>query len=136
MRVLEEPHVSFEDALSTAETIFAAGWKQARIKKGVFSESDARRMMEYRVPSAHARKVFDVDLEVQRLLTARDERLPHYHEELGRLTAKYGGVEAAVVAFLADFPRDGFSWTATVGTQTLAFPTQAMFALVTSVVTS
>ena len=74
--------LSYIDALHTSEIKYSANWKQYRESKQMWTPQDEQRSRRFSVPSGEARKVFDTDEEVQRLMASRDPRLPMFRNKL------------------------------------------------------
>ena len=78
----ETEFVSYYDALRTAQRLYYANWKAYRIKQGHWGNVDEKRAQRYTLPCAAARKLFDTDVDIQRLLASRDKRLSIYRNTL------------------------------------------------------
>jgi hypothetical protein len=74
--------LSYFEALRTSERKYSANWKQYRESRQMWTPQDEKRSQRFSVPSGEARKVFDKDQEVQRLLASRDSRLPLFRNKL------------------------------------------------------
>lgn len=81
----ETENVDYYDALHAAERIYTANWKAYRQKHGYWSERDEARTRMYKLPSGSARKIFDMDTDIQRILASRDPRLPVYRDMLAQI---------------------------------------------------
>lgn len=80
--------LNYFEALHASERKYSANWKQFREAKHMWTPEDESRSRKYAVPNGAARAVFDTDPEVQRLLAARDKRLPAFQKELEAILTK------------------------------------------------
>ena len=64
----ETDNVDFHDALSTAERMYAHNWRIHRQERNLWSERDDARAARFTLPNGTARRLFDTDEDIQRML--------------------------------------------------------------------
>ncbi len=132
----ETDNVDFHDALSTAERMYAHNWKIHRQERGRWSERDDARAARFTLPNGTARRLFDTDEDMQRLLASRDVRLATYRDALQhiletRVDATTPQFEPVLRAFL-DFARarnpGAYPWRTSFGDLRCVFPGRDIWA--------
>lgn len=134
----ETEFVSYHDALRTAERIYYSNWKEHRRARGHWNGADEERARRYTLPSGSARKVFDSNVDIQRLLASQDERLRMYRDKLETILASHAsdGKRPAFEPVLRDFldfcheqNPHAYTWRASFWDVTCVFPGRDMWAI-------
>jgi len=85
----ETAFVNYNDALRSAERIYTYNWKMYRINTHRWTARDEDRLARFTLPHGVARKIFDSDVEIQRMLASRDDRLPLYRDKLTQVLVSH-----------------------------------------------
>ena len=114
--------------------MYYGNWKAYRQACGHWGPSDEKRATRYTLPSESARKVFDTDTGIQRLLVSRDKRLPQYREKLLHIISTHTSPTFTEVLqdFLlfcnAEYP-NAYKWKASFGSTNCIFPGRDTWAI-------
>ena len=129
--------LSYFDALHTSEIKYSANWKQYRESKQMWTPQDEQRSRRFSVPSGEARKVFDTDEEVQRLMASRDPRLPMFRNKLEEILEEMNPThEDDLLYVLREFisfaastlKHDPYPWRVTINQINYVFPGKDIYA--------
>ncbi len=130
--------VSFHDALHTAERMYSLNWATYRKQRGFWGPRDEERAKNHALPSGAARKVFDSDDDIQRILASRDARLPVFRDKLQAILGAHASRATApsfepVLREFLDFGHDqspgAYPWRVTLGDIRCVFPGRATWAI-------
>lgn len=134
----ETEYVSYHDALHTAERMYCTNWRVHRQERGHWGTLDEERARRYTLPNGAARRVFDSDVNIQRLLVSRDVRLPIFRDKLQSIlnshttpqtTPKFEPVLRDFLDFCHSTNPNAYTWRASFGEIECVFPGRDTWAL-------
>jgi hypothetical protein len=137
----ETEFVSYSDALATAQRMYYGNWKTYRQAHGFWGPSDEKRARRYALPCQAARRVFDTDPGIQKILVSRDERLPIYRDKLECIisTVHYPPTLSSVLqeflVFCNNQYPNAYPWRASFGNISCTFPGRDTWAIWLSLIT-
>lgn len=129
--------LSYFEALRASERKYSANWKQYRESKQMWTPQDEKRSRRFSVPSGEARRVFDTDEEVQRLLASRDSRLPLFRNKLEEILEELNPtheddllyVLREFISFAASILKyEPYPWNVTINEINYVFPGKDIYA--------
>jgi hypothetical protein len=118
--------------------LYCVNWKEHRSARGRWSEADEERARRFTLPSGGARKIFDSDPNIQRMLASQDARLPVYRDALETILARRSrnGQVPQFETVLRDFldfcqhdNPNAYMWRASFGGVKCVFPGRDTWAL-------